>query len=89
MNKQNKQDEHEPIERIKMNTEQTLQIEKNPLDSRDTYFRLGRRLIVTTEQNGHFASRLYVNGGETATTLCAKHKTFNGAENWALNILFT
>jgi hypothetical protein len=36
---------------------------------------------------GRWASRLYVNDGETATLVCAKHKTREGAERWARKVL--
>jgi hypothetical protein len=45
----------------------------------------GNRVVRTCNQNsaGVFESRLYVNKGETATLICAKHKTLAGAQKWA------
>ena len=45
----------------------------------------GSRVVVINNQNTArvFESRLYVNGGETATLTCTTHKTLRGAEKWA------
>lgn len=45
----------------------------------------GSRLVKTSDQNscGVFESRLYVSGGETVTTICAKHKSLAAATKWA------
>lgn len=40
----------------------------------------GKRLVRTTEQNGRFSSRLYVNSGETATLTTRKATTRKGAQ---------
>lgn len=45
--------------------------------------RQGNRQVVTLCNGASFLSRLYVNGGETATLLSAKHKSLKGAEAWA------
>lgn len=49
----------------------------------------GSRVVISWSQDGgrNWSSRLYVNGGETATTTEAKHKTRKGAEGWAKKIL--
>lgn len=45
----------------------------------------GNRVVRTCNRNSAamFESRLYVNKGETATLVCAKHKTLAGAKKWA------
>lgn len=45
----------------------------------------GSRVVLSSNQNsaGVWESRLYVSGGETATTITAKHKNFKAAEKWA------
>lgn len=45
----------------------------------------GSRVVLCSNQNsaGAWESRLYVSGGETATTVCAKHKTIKAAKKWA------
>ncbi|MET3996617.1 hypothetical protein ABID65_008294 [Bradyrhizobium sp. S3.9.2] len=45
----------------------------------------GSRVVRTCNMNsaGLFESRLYVNKGDTATLICAKHKTLAGAQKWA------
>lgn len=45
----------------------------------------GSRVVMSSNQNseGLWESRLYVSGGETATTITAKHKSFKSAEKWA------
>lgn len=45
--------------------------------------RIGSRVVITTEQDGTFSSRLYVNGGDTACFQNAEHKTLQGAQRWA------
>jgi hypothetical protein len=47
----------------------------------------GTRVVIVTEDMGRFSSRLYVNNGETATLICAKHKTLKGAQRWAAKVL--
>lgn len=47
----------------------------------------GSRQVVTTEDGGHFASRLFVNDGQTAGYSHANHRTAEGAERWARRIL--
>jgi hypothetical protein len=37
--------------------------------------------------DGRWSSRLYVNDGETATLIAAKHKTREDAERWARKVL--
>ena len=44
-----------------------------------------RKVIITGD--AVFSSRLYVNNGETATLICAKHKTLAGAQKWAAKAL--
>lgn len=46
----------------------------------------GNRLVKSCNQNSSefWESRLYVNGGKTATTTSAKHKTLKSAEKWAI-----
>ena len=39
--------------------------------------------ITANQKEGPFSSRMYVNGGETATNTSAKHKTLTGAKKWA------
>jgi hypothetical protein len=51
--------------------------------------RTGSRVVIATS-NGEgcgWSSRLYVNGGETATLTAAKHKSEAGARKWAAKIL--
>lgn len=45
----------------------------------------GNRIVKSSNQNSSeiWESRLYVNRGETATTVNAKHKTLKSAEKWA------
>lgn len=45
----------------------------------------GSRVVLSNNQNsaGVWESRLYVSGGETATTICAKHKSLKAAQKWA------
>ena len=45
----------------------------------------GIRKVITTQDGPKcaFHSRLYVNGGETATLVAAIHKTERGARTWA------
>lgn len=47
----------------------------------------GTRVVMVTEDMGRFSSRLYVNNGETATLVCAKHKTLKGAQRWAAKVM--
>lgn len=48
----------------------------------------GSRKVITTSNDGSsFSSRLYVNGGETATLVSSKHKTEAGARKWAAKVL--
>jgi hypothetical protein len=47
-----------------------------------------RRVISTSNGEGSpWSSRLYVNSGETATLICAKHKSEAGARKWAARTL--
>lgn len=47
-------------------------------------FRSGSRLVISTcRPNGGWRSRLYTNGGETATLTCAKHRSGRGVRAWA------
>lgn len=39
--------------------------------------------ITGNSESGPFWSRLYVNSGETATLISAKHKSLGGATAWA------
>lgn len=64
------------------------------MDKEDTMqsFKLsnGSHMVRSTRSIGHghyWASRLYVNDGETATLVCARHKTREGAERWAKKVL--
>ena len=43
----------------------------------------GTRVVVSVSNGFSWSSRLYVNGGETATLVCAKHKTEAGVRRWA------
>ena len=43
----------------------------------------GTKIVITTVSGALFSSRLYVNGGETATLVAAKHKSEKGAVAWA------
>lgn len=52
-----------------------------------TEIRRGSRVVITTEQDGRYSSRLYVNHGETACLQNASHKTLQGAQRWANKIL--
>jgi uncharacterized protein YgbK (DUF1537 family) len=47
----------------------------------------GKMVVKIAEQGGRFNSRLYVNGGETATLVTAKAKTFTGAQKQAVKML--
>lgn len=47
----------------------------------------GTRVVIATEDMGRFSSRLYVNNGETATLICAKHKTMAGVQRWAAKVM--
>jgi hypothetical protein len=54
-------------------------------------YKIDDRRVVHSHANteaGPWESRLYVNGGETATLVCAEHKTEKGAEKWAHKILW-
>lgn len=45
-------------------------------------------VISTSNGEGYsWSSRVYVNKGETATLVCAKHKTEKGARKWAAKAL--
>ena len=47
-----------------------------------------RKVISSRNDEGHeWSSRLYVNYGETATLVCAKHKSEGGARKWAAKVL--
>ncbi len=58
-------------------------------DMRQFETRIGNRVVISTGNGDGYAwnSRLYVNGGETVTMLCAKRKTESGARKWAKKIL--
>jgi hypothetical protein len=43
--------------------------------------------ITANKEEGPFSSRLYVNGGETATNTTAKHTTLKGAKKWADKVM--
>lgn len=47
----------------------------------------GSRVVIVTEDMVRFSSRLYVNNGENATLICAKHKTLAGAQRWAAKVM--
>lgn len=51
----------------------------------------GSRVVITLEKEGGFrfpfSSRLYVNHGETATLITAKHKTMAGVQKWAAKVM--
>lgn len=48
---------------------------------------IGSRVVIATESNGRYHSRLYVNKGETATTTAASHATRAGVKLWATKVL--
>ena len=43
----------------------------------------GSRVVKVTNQEGTYFSRVWVNYGETATTIHATHTTESGARKWA------
>ena len=43
----------------------------------------GLSKVQITEENGVFNSRMFINGGETATNATSTHKTLGGATKWA------
>lgn len=47
----------------------------------------GNKQVVTTCQSGKFSSRLYVDNGNVATLVTAKHSTEKGARKWASKVL--
>ena len=47
----------------------------------------GRTKVLIEENEGLFNSRMYVNGGETATNTAAKHQTMAGATKWAKQVM--
>jgi hypothetical protein len=49
----------------------------------------GSRVVIATrnDEGSRWGSRLYVNGGETATLQAAKHKTEAGVRKWAETVL--
>lgn len=49
----------------------------------------GSKLVIATSNGEGFgwSSRLYVNGGETATLISAKHKSEAGVRRWASKVL--
>lgn len=47
----------------------------------------GTRVVIVTEQMGHFSARLYVNGGETTTLQSWKGRSEKGARDWAAKML--
>lgn len=46
-----------------------------------------RKVISYSNDGSRWSSRLYVNDGETATSITAKHKSRKGAEAWASKVL--
>ena len=46
-------------------------------------FRAGSRIVISTLRAAGWDSRLYVNSGETATLVSAKHKSGKGVRAWA------
>ena len=60
----------------------------NPMFSQVTA-QQGSRHVVTSANTdqGPFESRLYVNRGNTATQVSAKHKSLNGAAKWAQKVV--
>ena len=46
-----------------------------------------RQVLCTHQLGGAYRSRLYVNGGETATTVTARHHTEAAATRWAQKTL--
>jgi hypothetical protein len=47
----------------------------------------GSRVVIGIVTDAGISSRLYVNNGETATLVCAKHKTLAGMQRWAAKVL--
>lgn len=49
----------------------------------------GSRIVISSrnEEGCIWSSRLYVNNGETATLIAAKHSTENGVRKWAAKAL--
>lgn len=49
----------------------------------------GSRVVIASRNDAtaRWESRLYVNGGDTATATAAKHKTTFGALRWAKRLL--
>lgn len=47
----------------------------------------GSKQVVTTCQDGRFSSRLYVDNGNVATLVTAKHTSEKGARQWATKVL--
>lgn len=48
----------------------------------------GSRIVrINESETGRCNSRLWVNGGETATLVSAKHSTLAGAKKWAAKAL--
>jgi hypothetical protein len=49
----------------------------------------GNRLVIASRNDETYpwSSRLYVNGGETATLTSAKHKSEAGVRRWAERVL--
>lgn len=54
---------------------------------REFTIKSGSRQVIVTEQNGHFAARLYLNNGQTAGHQSWNGKTESGARRWASKIL--
>ena len=49
--------------------------------------RKGSSVVITSYEGKHYSSRLYVNDGDTATLICAKHKTRKGRDTWTNKVL--
>lgn len=51
--------------------------------------RAGSRLVIAASngEGAAWTSRLYVNGGETATLTTARHKSEAAARKWAAKVL--
>ncbi len=72
-----------------METTTTNNETRNEMKDQTIETRKGSRVVISDNRNtgGVWESRLYVNGGETATLTATVHKTQVGAIRWAKRIL--
>ena len=63
----------------------TYETKEDDTNLRQIETRCGNRLVISTLRGATWHSRLYVNAGETATLVTAKHKTETGARVWGIN----